>query len=122
MVNSKMKGKKGELEFCQWLRDNLGVEARRGVQYKGDKDAPDVVTSVEGVHFEVKRTEKLNLYDALKQATKDAGENIPIVAHRRSREDWVFIVKAKHIEAFSKAIGASEKKDQTAIFFKPLGA
>ena len=122
MINSKKKGKTGELEFCQWLREMLGLEARRGVQYKGDKDAPDVITSLEGVHFEVKRTESLNIYKAMKQAIGDAGDHVPVVAHRRSREDWLLILKAEDIVKLCKAIGTikPKKKKQNVIMCKPI--
>jgi hypothetical protein len=44
------------------------------------------------VHFEVKRAEKLSIYPAMAQARKDAGEAIPVVAHRRNLEEWVAVV------------------------------
>lgn len=91
MKNSRRKGKVGELELAKFLRDH-GIEAFRGVQYQGGKESPDVVTSLPGIHFECKRVESGNLYDWLEQAQNDAGDNIPIVAHRRSRKDWVAIM------------------------------
>ena len=42
-MNSKRKGKAGELEAAAELRRVLGVEARRGVQHAGGPDSPDVV-------------------------------------------------------------------------------
>jgi len=30
MINSKQKGKRGELEFAKWIRKNLGIDVRRG--------------------------------------------------------------------------------------------
>jgi len=103
-INSIQKGKAGEREFANFLKDNLGIEARRGVQYQGGTDSPDVVTDLEGVHFEVKRVETFNAYKALEQAEKDAGENVPVVAHRRSRKDWVLVFYAKDLKNFSKSL------------------
>jgi len=93
-INSRQKGACGERELAEWLRENLGVEARRGVQFSGSADSPDVVTSLAGVHFECKRTESLSVYKAMDQAAADCGGNIPVVAHRRSRRDWLFIINA----------------------------
>lgn len=90
-MNSRDKGKRGELELAAFLREH-GVEAERGVQYHGGEDSPDVRTSLPGVHFECKRVEQGNLYDWLDQAIGDAGDNIPVVAHRRNRRDWVAIL------------------------------
>lgn len=44
------------------------------------------------IHFEVKRTERLRLYDALDQARHDAGDKLPIVAHRANASSWVAIM------------------------------
>jgi len=91
-MNSREKGKRGELELAEFLRER-GIEARRGIQFKGGADSPDVVTDLPGVHFECKRVEQGSLYAWLAQATRDAGDSrIPVVAHRRSRQDWVAIL------------------------------
>lgn len=83
-----MKGKVGERELASELRRLFGVDARRGKQYCGGSDSPDVVTDAPGVHVEVKRTERLSLYPAMKQAVTDAGaEKVPVVFHRQNRED-----------------------------------
>lgn len=104
MVNSKQKGKRGEREFAKWLRDNWDVEARRGQQFKGTSDSPDVVTSLKGIHFEVKRTQSLSIYKALEQAEQDAGLFHPIVAHRKNGKQWVFILNAESMLAVVNAI------------------
>lgn len=92
MVNSRRKGKVGELEFAKYLRD-FGFAARRGQQFKGGGDSPDVVTDIENVHFEVKRVERGNLHDWLAQASEDAAEGEwPVVAHRRSRSEWIAVL------------------------------
>ena len=96
-MNSRSKGCRGEREFAQWLRENLGCEARRGQQFSGSPDSPDVVHSLEGIHFEVKRTERLSVYEAMEQAERDCGEDVPIVAHRRNRKEWLLIIKAEDL-------------------------
>lgn len=90
-MNSKQKGARGEREAAAALREVLGCDARRGQQYSG-VEGEDVVTSVDGVHFEVKRTETLSLYKAMKQATQDARGQVPVVLHRRNHEEWLVVV------------------------------
>ena len=107
---SLMKGKVGERELAGELRRLFGIEARRGVQYHGGAGSPDVVADIPGVHIEVKRTERLSLYPAMKQAVGDAGENkIPIVFHRQNREEWVAIIRLNDlpelVERLSDAMG-----------------
>ncbi len=94
MTNSREKGAKGERELARLLRAE-GFDARRGVQYNGSDGSADVV-GLPGVHLEVKRVEALRLWDALAQAKADArpGE-LPVVAHRKSRCEWVVIQPLK---------------------------
>lgn len=90
--SSREKGKRGEREFAEALR-GLGVEARRGAQHRGGEGSPDVVTSLDGFHFEVKRTEKLSLWPSVEQAKRDAGQGVPVVAHRANRREWIAILR-----------------------------
>ena len=90
MVNSIEKGKSGERELANKLKE-YGYECRRGQQFCGGNGDADVV-GLEGMHLEVKRTERLSLYDALAQAKADAREGeMPVVMHRRNRCEWVVI-------------------------------
>ena len=92
-INSKRKGKRGELEWARFCRDQ-GYDVRRGQQYSGIGGADCV--GLPGIHIEVKRVNRLNLYDALAQAKRDAPPGaIPIVAHRRDHCDWVVIMDAR---------------------------
>lgn len=96
-MNSREKGKRGEREFASELRKYGFENARRGVQYAGGPDSPDVV-GVDGVHFEVKRTERTDLYGWMAQAERDCGDNIPVVAHRKNKSkkcngEWLIIMR-----------------------------
>lgn len=86
---SRNKGKIGERELAAALRAQ-GFEARRGQQYSGSETSADVV-GLPGIHIECKRVEKLNIYDAIEQAQRDAGEGgeLPAVFHRRNRKPWL---------------------------------
>jgi Holliday junction resolvase len=92
MINSKRKGKTGERELASVLRSH-GYDCRRGQQYCGADGSADVI-GIDGLHIECKRTERLNLYDALDQARRDAKDgNTPVVMHRKSHCDWVVILR-----------------------------
>lgn len=95
-VNSKQKGSRGELELAHCLSD-AGFPARRGQQYAGNPDAPDIICeSLPDWHIECKRTERGNLYNWLAQALKDKGiDQKPVIMHRKSQQDWVAIVRLK---------------------------
>lgn len=85
-INSREKGKRGELELSHRLTE-YGHPARRGSQYKGTPDSPDVL-GLPGVHIECKRVENLSINNAMAQAIKDAGKDIPVVIHRTNRAEW----------------------------------
>ena len=89
-MNSRDKGCRGERELANKLKE-YGYECRRGQQYCGSNGDADVV-GLDGVHIEVKRTERLSLYDALAQAKHDAKEGeMPVVMHRKNNCEWVVI-------------------------------
>ena len=92
-AKSRRKGKVGELEAAAEIRRIFGTEARRGRQYQGTDESPDLLTGIPLVHFEVKRVETLRLYQALAKAIEDAGPNIPVVLHRANQKPWVAIVR-----------------------------
>ena len=87
MVNSRQKGKRGELELAHEL-EKWGYKTRRGQQYSGATGEADVI-GIPGLHIECKRVEQLNLDKALEQSESDAriGE-YAVVMHRRNREKW----------------------------------
>ncbi len=88
-INSRNKGKRGEREFAALLRAQ-GFDARRGQQYAGGDESPDIVShALDALHIEVKRVQHLNLADACAQAKRDGGGKPWIVAHRRNREPWM---------------------------------
>ena len=93
MTNSRQKGKRGELDLAKVLRD-AGLVAYRGQQFKGGADSPDVVCeSLPNVHFEVKRVERLDLLAAMAQAVADAGQCVPVVAHRKNNGPWLVTMR-----------------------------
>ena len=92
-INSKRKGAAGERELSKFLRDHGFSEARRGQQYSGI-EGEDVV-GLPGYHVEVKRVERLNIHDAMNQSIRDADNQIPIVAHRKNRTEWLVTMRAE---------------------------
>lgn len=90
---SLRKGKGGEREGAKALLQAVGIDAKRGRQFKGGPESPDIVTNVPGVFFEAKRRETLSLYAAVEKAAADAGDNLPVVIHRRNRKPWLSIIR-----------------------------
>ena len=95
-TNGKQKGKAGERELARLFRDN-GFRARRGQQFKGTPDSPDILCEELGwMHVECKRVESFQLYKSLNQAREDASEEqVPVVFHRKNKEEWVTVLRAQ---------------------------
>ena len=92
-AKSRNKGARGEVELAKELTRVLGVGARRGRQFCGSPDSPDVLVDAPDLHVECKRVERFDAYKALDQATRDAGAKVPIVAHRRNRREWIIVCR-----------------------------
>lgn len=88
-VNSRAKGANGERELARRLAE-LGFPAKRGQQFRGGVDSPDVVCAgLGGIHFEVKRYAECKMFSPATvkqweaQARRDAGpDKLPVIAHR----------------------------------------
>ena len=86
-INSRQKGKAGELELAHILQ-SYGYDTRRGQQYCGANGDADVV-GLPGIHVECKRVENLNIDKAMAQAQHDAKDGeTPVVMHRKNRQAW----------------------------------
>ena len=100
-INSKAKGAVGERELSNKLKE-YGFQTRRGQQFCGANGDADVV-GLPGVHIECKRVEKLDLEKAYNQAVNDSKENeIPIVFHRKNREQWKITMSLEDFMKFYK--------------------
>ena len=92
MTNSRDKGARGERELARWLTER-GHPARRGQQFKGGADSPDVICPSLPFHIECKRTERFNAYSALEQAQADCGDKPALVCHRRNGKPWLAVLR-----------------------------
>ena len=92
-INSRQKGKRVELAAAHYLT-GLGFTARRGQQFAGGADSPDVIVDeLPDIHFEVKGDRSIDLgnkawYDAIIQAARDAGPKTPVVLWWVHRRGW----------------------------------
>lgn len=100
MTNSREKGKRYELRVAGLFKAE-GYDARRGQQFCGLNGDADVI-GVPGIHIECKRVERLNLYDAMDQAKRDAREGeMPAVFHKKNHcNDLVIMEFADWIKLY----------------------
>ena len=92
-INSKQKGKNGELELVHKLKE-YGYDCRRTNQFCGNTGEADDVLGLDYIHIECKRVEKLNIDTAIEQAVRDTKDNkFPTVFHRKNRKDWLVTMR-----------------------------
>ena len=120
-MNSRAKGARGERQWRDELRAN-GYAARRGQQFSGSPDSPDVVCdALPWAHFEVKCVERLNIEDAMDQARRDAGAKVPLLTHKRNHHRWLVTMDAETFFQFLRgtlppeSINKTQKQQETEI-------
>jgi Holliday junction resolvase len=108
---SKNKGAAGEREAARVLAELFDLPAGtvyRSCQYAGKEGAGDVL-GLPGIHVEVKRTERLRLYEAVDQAAADAGPgDVPVVMHRCNQGEWLAIIPVGMLRKLAAAVKALE--------------
>lgn len=98
-VNSRNKGKVGELAACAELHSLFGWVCRRSQQFsgwaKGGASADILVDQTPAIFWEIKRVEKLNVGKALSVAISQCGRSVPVVMHRpnRSPNGWMLTIR-----------------------------
>lgn len=103
----RRKGKVGELDARDLLR-RLGFEARRTAQYNGKAGDADISTNIDGLHFEVKYTERLSPYQFMEQAVRDSrGRALPAVLMRSNRKPWLLCIRAEELLLLVEHVNAA---------------
>lgn len=89
---ARNKGASGERELANLLRDTWGYDVKRGHVFYRESD----VVGLNGIHPEVKRVERLNIHEAMKQAIEEAEkrkDGLPTVFFRRNRGEWLVTMR-----------------------------
>lgn len=89
---SQAKGRAAERELARILQGyGYPVEPGQAVSYGATPD----LTGLPGVHIEVKRQEKQNIYEWMGQARRDADkfrDGLPAVFWRKNRCQWLVVM------------------------------
>jgi hypothetical protein len=102
-MNSRMKGKRGELEVAKVIRQHFGVEVHRTAQVDG-KMAADL-TGWDGVHIEVKRPARCAAVRYLEQAERDCGgKSVPVVFVKPDKQETFVMVRAADMVEFARRV------------------
>ncbi len=114
-MNSRNKGKVGEREFASLLREH-GFDARRGQQFAGGADSPDVVCpELHWLHFEVKRCERVDLRSWCAQAAGDSGVKRWNVQLRWNNGPWLTVVLSEFFFELIRNFEPQKSAEDTKI-------
>ena len=83
-------------EVARILND-WGWTARRGRQFSGSPDSPDVHAPDFPWFLETKHVERLTLYAAFTQAIADCGERMPAVVHRKNHSESLITLRLEDL-------------------------
>lgn len=120
--NSRRKGKVGERQAAQFIRDlfGWGTGARRTQQYKGTTDSSDIeVPATPGAFWEIKREEHLSVHVALDRAVQEAGSKVAILMHRRNRTPWAITIRAEDLVRLADVVKKAEESGGVAATALP---
>ena len=109
--SQQRKGADGERELVEILKQH-GYSVERGGSLSFG-EIPDI-TGLPGIHIEVKRVERLNVSEAMKQAVRDSEffrDGFPTLFHRRNREPWLVTMRLDDwIRVYRKALKGWQKQ------------
>lgn len=110
-INSRAKGVRGE-HLARDLLRKYGFEARRGQQFSGGGDSPDVVHNMPGFHIEVKFVQAGNPYNWLAQAERDKKPGLDaLVLHKRNNKPFLAIMDGDAFVALIAGLLATKGDD-----------
>lgn len=102
---SRDKGKRGEREAAAELNKLFDCEAHRAQQYCGADHDADIKCNIDGLHFEVKRQERMQLYKWMEQAENDKRySEIPVVLTRQNNKPWLLAIQLDDLPNLIDAI------------------
>lgn len=113
MTNSKQKGARFERLLASKFREYGYHDARRTAQYCGNTgDAADVV-GLPFLHIEAKHQERMQLYDWMAQAKRDAEGtgNLPAVFHKKNHANILVTMELEDFIQIYREFEAGFRKE-----------
>lgn len=109
MTNSIEKGRRAERDAAKLIGSTLGPlsSARRGRQYKGTEDSPDIADALPGFNVEVKWREKVRLFAWWNKHLGECGGERPALMLTKNREPWLFVIRPEDIPHLAASYAAT---------------
>lgn len=99
-IRSKDKGARFERLLASKFREYGYDDARRTAQYCGNTGEASDVKGLPGIHCEAKHQERMQLYEWMSQAKRDAeaggGKCLPAVFHKKNNAEILVTMTLEH--------------------------
>ena len=105
-INSRAKGKAGELEAAHAINDLLPrAHARRSQQFQGTAEGADLVApGLPNLWLESKRVERLNVDAVMAKSLTQCGTLAPVIVHRKNNAEWLVTVRLSDLIAVAQQV------------------
>ena len=104
-INSRQKGKRGELEACHVLRKLWLVPTLIRAAQACGAYAADLICALPLFHFEVKRYKTIASTKFMEQAVEDKNDGqIPVVVQREDHGEWLLVIRLEDSETFARTL------------------
>jgi|MDSW01.1.fsa_nt_gb hypothetical protein len=118
-INSRSKGKRGELSACHDLAALFGWTCHRTQQYSGwgGGDSADIVCDeTPSIFWEIKRVARLCVYRTMLKAIKQCGRQCPVILHRpdRSAVGWMLTIRLEDLPRLCHAYQSASESENEA--------
>lgn len=116
-INSRRKGKTGELEAAETLRQLFGWTTRRTQQFAANANADSADLRVEQtpqLFWEVKRVNRLNVPRTMRTAAAQCGRRVPVLMHRPDRSDWLLTIRLADLPVLCHAYESAQVESMAA--------
>lgn len=111
-INSKQKGARFERLLASKLRED-GYDTRRTAQYCGKNGGAADVAGLPYIHIEAKHQERMQLYDWMAQAKRDAKSGqIPAVFHKRNNSNILVTLELDEFMQIYREFEAGKDEQQ----------
>lgn len=109
-INSRRKGKVGELEAAAELNQVVpGAHARRSQQHSGAESASDLIApGLSGLWLEVKRVQSLNIQKVMEKSLEQCGSLAPVLLHRKNGTDWLVTCRLSDLSRVAHEVVRAE--------------
>lgn len=113
MVNSRRKGKRGELDLVRCLKQVCPhATFRRSQQYKGTATSADLDTDIPGIHLEAKWREQWSIATWMKVLDAErAPGDVGLLCVRKNHGEWLVVFRLAQLPQLVRTLNGKVRDE-----------